>query len=286
MNAKITSGQVKIAFGYFFVLYNCRDTDVESFPVETDDWVLAGSPDGLDHGRCVVEAYQTRLVHKPLCSTNPQHCQVEEQYDYEIDLINMRLPLPPFVSEFDHVIVNGWLAGRLRESNLTGFRLLPTQIFAYPSRYQVSANHDTEMFQLCFDGKSPDARRYVEPPEANRCPFCDFAPMVCPDCGKFDFFCPQCSRRWNVPASLHEGSQDERVAIETICGSTPVIDPYRWDGTDFMGSSQGGYITRRALEWLTSNKAGPFIAQPVAVNILGLSETDFLRLERARSFDS
>lgn len=49
-----------------------------------------------------------------------------------------------------------------------------------------------------------------------------------------------------------------------------------------MGSSCGGCITRRALDWFLSIHAGPFLAQPVAVNVLGLTKEDRERLEAMR----
>jgi hypothetical protein len=50
-----------------------------------------------------------------------------------------------------------------------------------------------------------------------------------------------------------------------------------------MGSSYAGTITRRALDWLLSIHAGPFVAEPIAVNVFGLTKDDLEHLEVART---
>src|SRR5437867_2041781 len=114
----LTIGRAELKYGYFYIMHNDRH-------IETgDDWITSPPPDGQRHGDCGVSAYKRRTVERFICSANPKHGEEEELYDYEIDLTNVRTPLTPMVSEFDHVVVNEWLADRLANSGLKGFRLL------------------------------------------------------------------------------------------------------------------------------------------------------------------
>ena len=63
-----------------------------------------------------------------------------------------------------------------------------------------------------------------------------------------------------------------------------IVDGRRWDGTDFFGGGDGlQTVTRRAVDWLLSIHAYPFEAQPVPVNIAGMTKAERERLEQART---
>ena len=277
MPAILTIGRTDLKNGYFYILHNDRHIET------ADDWVVSPAPDGKRHGDCGVSACKRRMVERFKCSANPKHGEEEELYDYEIDLTNVRLPLTPFVSEHDHVIVNEWLADRLKTSGLKGFRLLPATVSSFPMLYKDEATTPVgKLFQLTFDGVHPGAIPHVEPASADKCPNCGAGPIVCPECGFCINPCVKCGEDWGVSERRYEGKNDRRIKIERLGASIDVIDPRSWDGTDFMGSSHGGKITRRALDWLLSIHAGPFVAQPIAVNVFGLSATELARLETVR----
>jgi|SRR5579872_273465 len=278
MTAILTIGPTELEYGYFYELENSIHIDVK------DGSIVGPSPGKANqrYSYCTVEGMQYCVVDRLQCSISPAHGQQKEVFDYEIDLTNYRLPLLPFVSECDHVIVNEWLADRLKNSGLTGFRLLPASISARPDSEDDKTAPPPNLFQLAFEGNCPGHMPHVEPPSEDRCPHCGAGPVVCPECGCWWEPCHSCGQAWGVEAQFHGGPDDPHIRFEVVGVDPFIVDPRQWDGTDFMGKNHGGWITRRALDWLLSIRAGPFVAIPIAVNVYGLTKAERETLELAR----
>ena len=58
-----------------------------------------------------------------------------------------------------------------------------------------------------------------------------------------------------------------------------VVDPRRWDGSDYM---DGGVATRRFLDYLLSIHLWPFVAVPLPTLVEGLTDDELAKLDRAR----
>jgi hypothetical protein len=280
MPAYLTLGEVDLKYGYFYGLMNVAP---EHIPVR-DGWIISPSPSPVRHRYCAVVGSRKRVVQRFSCPVNPSHGQEDEVFDYEIDVAYAPEPFPPFMNDSmgETVIVNEWLADRLRGSSLKGFRLIATRLANEPVWYKPSKPPLSMLFQLTFDGIAPRQLQHIEPPSADRCPFCRKGPIVCPGCGFRRNPCRYCCERWGAAESKHEGDDDPRIVIEELGTVVPVIDPRRWDGSDFTGSYNGGWITRRALDWFLSINAGPFIVEPIAVNVLNLTEAEREHLELAK----
>ncbi|MBS0264371.1 MAG: hypothetical protein JSS02_20710 [Planctomycetes bacterium] len=136
----------------------------------------------------------------------------------------------------------------------------------------------SELFQLTFDGRFPDLLPHVAPRSADRCPFCGHSPIVCLECGFVNNPCINCKSQTIAPENL--AHRDEDLIVKRI--EMPIIDPRRWAGEDFIGSSHGGAISRRTLDWLLSIQAGPFFAEPIAVNVAEITREERDKLEAAR----
>jgi hypothetical protein len=279
MTAIVTIDRTDLEYGYFYGLHNTLDIEPK------DRWISSPSPvePTKPFGHCTVVGLAKRIVERFKCPVDEAHGLDVEVFAYELDVTYAPNPFTPFMSEVDHVIVNEWLADRLKRSELRGYRLLPTKTRDLPEWFKDATTTPLpNVFQLTFDGIYPVQIPRVEPASANKCPFCGAGPVVCPECGHSRNPCAECGEKWGVPAALHKGDSDRRIKIEGAGNGIAVIDARRWGGVDFMGYSHGGYVTRRALDWLLSIHAGPFLAEPIAVNVFGLSNAEREKLELAR----
>ena len=100
----------------------------------------------------------------------------------------------------------------------------------------------------------------IVPPAGNRCAYCGRAPVQCPECGTTDVPCPSCGG-W--PFAAVGSATPEQVAAGVILhdpdASRGVIDPRRWDGSDWLPSC----VTRRTVDFLLSIHLWPFVAAPL-----------------------
>src|SRR5579863_5388514 len=277
MVARLTIGPTELKDGFIYELHNApRDDTPRKMIIEAgladliadeSNWIVSPGPSakGTRAGsNATVVGRVKREVERYKCSLNRKHGRINQPFDYELDISYVQRSIPPFVNDTEgaHVLVNQWLAERLKSSGLKGFRLIPTSVRDLPIWY---VNERTtplaKIYQLSFEGRFPKQVRHVEPPSADRCPNCGAGPIVCPECGYCMSPCYNCDEPWGVAADLHGGARDRRIAIEKLGASISVVDPRLWDGNDFMGWSTGGWITRRALDWFLSIHAGPFMAE-------------------------
>ena len=300
MPAVLTIGKTELKYGYVYFLHNRlrHDDDIPREDVvaaglgdllpDESEWIASPGPPvpkGERENSHVEVRTDEREVERYKCSLNAAHGRTSESINYKLDLLYVMQSIPPFVNDAEdaHVLVNEWLAERLKGSGLKGFRLLPTEVRLMPDWFVDGKSTPlSKVYQLAFDGRFPRQLPRVLPASADKCPHCGTGPIVCSACGFFYNQCSKCGEMWGVPADQHGGRDDPRILIERLGIGIDVVDPRRWDGCDFMGWSSGGWITRRALDWFLSIHAGPFVAQPIAVNVLGLTKEERERLETMR----
>lgn len=173
--------------------------------------------------------------------------------------------------------VSGAFAAKLRGSGLTGYNL----VAAEPKR-KADAASGADLHVLNFAGRNcerPVSVRGVP----NACPHCGNAPLVCPECGDSFVVCPKCGK---APV-VTPGTKEEPGALwsERLGRfDPPILNGSRWDGSDFVNcrTSEQGYISKRALDWLLSTHAAPFFAEPVLVCTDGMADEQRKKLEAAK----
>lgn len=201
-------------------------------------------------------------------------------------------------------ITHDLLKKLIAAEDLTGWSVSAIQVVIRERRL-AKVTAPAPFFELLFMGRSCLSPRVISPNTANRCPWCGRGPLSCSECGEWfgrQFrHCHRCRR--DVFASECEGSQltrkewhdfpDALVApippeskpkfgsLLRFSDDSPIssVDPARWDGSDFFS---GNIVTRRVVDWLLSLHVRPFIAKPIAVDVLNISDTDRERLERAK----
>lgn len=171
----------------------------------------------------------------------------------------------------------------LNGNGLTG--LVVSRVSQQRGEHHSNWLSDDEIVMI--DGaRSPIAPMTILPEEANRCEHCGHAPLLCPGCGKIKLddwdsssLCPKCGKTWQFGPDATE-PQLRRMRIQDA-DPFPVsfVDMARWDGSDF---NMGMLVTARVVDLLERLKCGSFRAQPVAVDVSGLSDEQWKLLDASR----
>jgi hypothetical protein len=266
--------------GYFyFVQIMSPDPWEEQKP----DWIISTLPNDYDAHADVVERKEGRREFR-ICRLNEAHRWKRHISEIALDLSQGRYKTPFLYTAAGGFVVNKSLKEALTASGLTGFEVQRVNIGMYP-RFDTPEDTPEDknvfgpFFRIFGMGKECLANPQVFPPSADKCPWCGQGPIVCPDCGHCLNPCEKCGRDWGVAEHNPDVGKNARIIIEEKSALLTVIDPRRWDGSDFFMEC---YLTRRAVDFLLSIHAAPFVAEPVPVNMLGISEKDRLRLEAAR----
>ena len=168
------------------------------------------------------------------------------------------------------ILINKDFRGDLLKSNLVGYSTMLLPIVANQSKLKYP-----EIYHLEFLGKECHQKREVHIPADNRCPFCGWEPVVCPECFDIKYECPSCKKITTEVSKKHGGVGDKRFIIT---GGPPegwVIEGNEWDGSDFISMPTHicpFIISGRALDFLISVKAFPFVAKPCFVDVSGCDE--------------
>lgn len=99
----------------------------------------------------------------------------------------------------------------------------------------------------------------------NACGFCGYGPVLCPECGAMLWDCPACGQTVFVGSRQHQGAEDRRILLEPFERQSDwqQIDASKWRGEDFVSNHGCRVVTRRVIDWLRQQGAGPWIAYPV-----------------------
>jgi hypothetical protein len=166
------------------------------------------------------------------------------------------------------IVVTEAFSHRLVESGLRG--LASTDL---PIRFsQADLAEIPRLCRLDFQGHKCVRQMRTRCPEPNECPRCRWGPVICPACSDTTYVCPQCGLEligWtNAP-------HDRPFTAEIVKETDIIIDADQWDGSDFFAER---YITRRALQYLLSVHATPFVAKPCWTNVERLNKSQMKAL--------
>ena len=226
------------------------------------------------------------------CPVDPAHVLVQEVTTLRFAFVRAG-ELPPVIADYISPVVRRAVADRLAAADLRGLGFCPVDVTDWAFNYsdeeacramKAAAGGAANLRHLFPKGGPVHPKTTVRPPAGNRCVYCGRAPVACPGCGWADRFCPQCGRepvrgaRDVTPEEVEAGvivSHITPLALQ----QTGVIDPRRWDGSDYMA---GGVATRRFLDYLLSIHLWPFVAVPLPTLVEGLSKEELIKLDRAR----
>lgn len=210
------------------------------------------------------------------CPFNAQHVTGSKLQRVLVDLFGGP-SIGDFISETFWVIVTNDFASRLSETGLTGIVLHPL-----PINEDQSSAPMVELSWIEFPAKPCTRERIVHVPEPNLCPFCGQSPVVCPGCGKVASRCDKCKERIIVRRRDLRGPDDLRHFSSGIPKAGRIVEGHLWDGSDFLHDGSKMIASRRAIDWLLSVHASPFIARPRRVNIRDAKPEQRQRLEAAK----
>jgi hypothetical protein len=152
------------------------------------------------------------------------------------------------------------LAEKLRNSDLTGYRLLkciqgnpippglPQEFFYVGHTYRIA-------------GIERKPRIHIPP--HNSCPFCGWSPIVCPGCNHVFSSCKRCERLLFVSKSNPDGP------FKNNCDYRTIIELCNWKGEDFLTPN---VVTSRVIQYFKEWNAEPMHYVEVKANIAGTSE--------------
>jgi uncharacterized C2H2 Zn-finger protein len=148
-------------------------------------------------------------------------------------------------------------ASRLIKSNLTGVELLPIQFDLAEYPYGLPC----QFFGLRFVGRP--CERIASIVGENRCSQCGQPDLFCARCGNWFFKCPRCNA--SVRAHFDDPVADDSEWVNddhSIRYGTPhILDGDRYDGSDFIRTAWGEFVSARAIEWLLENGVRGFSAR-------------------------
>jgi len=179
-----------------------------------------------------------------------------------------------------HVIVSEPFSEQLQASGLTGFDTTALEIRENQSNLQ-----DPRLRLMRLTGKECQRHPTIHIPEPNACRFCGWGPVVCEACGFIASYCPNCDEDLLVSGEEHQGPADRRFKQMPLPPEGLILDGQSWDGSDFIVSrGRLGFVTNRAVEWMVSVDAAPFIAKPRRVDVKGLSKQQLEAIHKATVF--
>ena len=221
------------------------------------------------------------------CPVDPGHITGRRTLSTSIIFVHSGV-LPPIFAKYAGLAVRGTLRARLDASDLRGLSWTRLIVEDWGSNMgdevqeelERALNGGGDLWQLDDEPPYPGFRGSIQPPDADRCPYCGHAPLTCPGCGRWESPCPDCGRRPIVSGSKATPEELAAGVILMARRSYPgVMDPRRWDGSDYCG---GGFMTRRMVDHLLSLHVWPFVAVPVPTLVEGLTDEERAKLETAR----
>ena len=252
--------------GYFFRLEIPFDTHL-SLRMESDSkqWIVSDSATTVYESEAYLET-SVDCDERRDCPLDASHVTKYEGLRVSWAEMNGGNQLADFVRSFmdEFIIVADDFGRRLLESRLRGVALV-----AVPIRFnQSSLQEIPRLCRLDFQGRDCVRPMQLRVPEPNECPRCRWGSVVCPACHDTTYVCPQCKLEligWT------DAPHDRPFTAEIINDTDWIVEAHDWDGSDFFAAR---YITRRALQYLMSVHATPFIAKPVWANVERLTKTE------------
>ena len=147
-------------------------------------------------------------------------------------------------------------------------------------RHGKRVNRPLRLLRFCRN--NPFRLKRIRPKSANKCYLCGYYPLCCPECGYCTRECPGCEGDVFATAEEHNGVKDPRIKIQPGTLRQTIVELSEWDGSDFVGASSFGVVTKRVVDFLLAYGAEPFVAIPIPANVQNASERKWKLLNRAR----
>lgn len=177
-----------------------------------------------------------------------------------------------------HVVVSRDFSERVAATKLGGVVLKSVEIGANQSRL----SKPPKLNCLEFMGRDCRRKSTAKLTDGNKCPFCSFSPIFCLECSYLSYECPACKKSVVASQRNHEGKGDKRWLKMPVPRLGQILNGSEWDGADFIGGFNQGFISRRALQWFQSVHAGPFVAVPCRVDFSDISAKQHELLNQIR----
>lgn len=139
-----------------------------------------------------------------------------------------------------------------------------------------------DLFVLDFLGAECLRPWVVTVPDPNKCPSCGWGPVVCPGCRDVAYECQKCKKQIVVPRAGSRARSDPRFLAEGYPDEGLILEGRGWDGSDFIRGHDQGFVSKRVVDWIFDEKAGPFIAKPCRVDVSGMSADELAALDRVK----
>jgi hypothetical protein len=256
--------------GYFFQLEIPFDTDLWlRMDSDSKQWIVSDQTTTVDS----LQAWAEVCLHaeeRRDCPLDASHVTRYEGHSVSWTDLHGGDHLADFVRDSigTSIVATEAFSRRLLDSGLQGLALT-----GLPIRFsQASLPETPRLCRLDFKGHDCVRPMFLRLPEPNECPRCHWGPVICPACSDTTYVCPQCGLEligWtNKP---HE----RPFTAEIINDTDFIIEAHEWDGSDFFAER---YITRRALQYLVSVHATPFVAKPCWANVERLTNSQLSAL--------
>ena len=251
------------------------------------DPIVSAGPPGQDDDDLLAWGSESGTTQAPpvVCPANPAHVLVQTPAVMRF-YFNAPGLMPPIIGGIGAMgpVIRKGLADRLRASDLRGVGVCPVEMTGWveglDEEWREGAEGWNDLRHFYPEGVRPSFEGSVQPPGGNLCPYCRRGPAVCPGCGYANNPCPACGK---MPVRHVKHTTAEEKAAGVVLFDTPyddrLVDPRRWDGSDYMG---GDLVTRRFIDFLLSLHVWPFVAAPVPTLVEGLTKDELAKLDHAR----
>lgn len=245
-----------------------------SSPGEKERWIVSPShctPSGSD-------IYAEGLAdqdYQHKCPLHKSHVTGILSSSHRVDLFGGKVVCEFVGDSFGGiVIVRRDFCDRLMHTGFIGLSGKPL-----PVSCNQCANPSPDLFRLEFLGADCVRPDEITIPDPNVCPFCGWGPVVCPACREVFYSCGRCKEKIIIPEMEWQGPGDKRFVTEPTPEEGWVLAGRLWDGSDFLRGLSQGIVSKRVVDWIVREKAGPFIAQPCRIDIAGMDQGQLDMLE-------
>ncbi len=264
-------GSGKLLQGCFFILAVPFDTDLDArTSSDSEKWIISDPQRRIDDN----DLYAEVSVHSTLqynCPLDRSHITGSNVTEVSWADVYGGDRVAAFIRDFigQSVVVSEEFGDRLLQSGLKGLGTM-----FVPIRVNQSTLPNPQCQRLVFNGRRCLRGMQFQVPELNQCPRCHWGPVLCPRCHDITVRCPTCELEL---IAFGAANSNQPFVAEMLSDTNAVIETDKWDGSDFI---EPNIITKRALDFLLSVHAAPFIAKPCWANVERLSKEEANALER------
>jgi hypothetical protein len=253
------------------ILYDCTSGTLVKGTVWLADWFSSQVAKPLNHyyGRPTAGDKEDEVDEVRNCNVDPRHVTKRTWRRIVLDLFG-----GPIVTDFlpigvPHAIVSTSFIERLRQTELTGYKI--ESIVAFDNN--STRLKESDLHYLKFDGSAGCETRLKVVGAANLCPHCMMTTMVCPRCGERNWpKCINCDKWTLFLPKAPEYSSPKGFPVEGYPPDVQVVEGKLWDQKDFFTAAGVAFVSNRAKEWMERTHTHPIEFKPALLNIEGVEE--------------